>query len=338
MGQEVSIALVDSFAEIDPAEWDDLVAATGAPVFYTSTYLRAYEREPMAPVEAVRYLVGRSAGRPVLLAPLYLYRHLDPLGRLRLVYPCESDEPGLLSHVWHCYDSQLVGPGSGAGSISAVVAAIRRAARQLGARWCGFVNVEQGTPTHRALAAAGLPTHHIEDRFAVDLTGVSDLDGYLARIPGRYRRDLYRQARRAAEAGARAEVRAIADIDIDEVAALCRATADRFDNRGFYPEGRFERFVELVGPLGHVVEVRQLGRLMGVFICLVDGDRLHTWTGGYDPAVDGNFSAYGLCFTASIELALRLRRPVLEGGRRNPEYKRRHGLGIRHLDACLVPA
>ncbi|MEN3356736.1 MAG: hypothetical protein V7637_718 [Mycobacteriales bacterium] len=336
MGQGVSIALVESFAEIDPVEWDDLVEAAGAPVFYRSTYLRAYEQEPMAPVEAVRYLVVRSEQRPVLLAPLYLYRHLDPLGRLRLVYPCDGDEPGLLSHVWHCYDSRLVGtPGD---ALPAVLTAVRRAARQLGARWCGFVNVEQGTPTHHALAAAGLPLHHIEDRFTADLTGLSDLDGYLARIPARYRQNVRRRARRAAEAGVRVDVRAVADIDIDEVAELCRVTADRFDNRGFYPDGRFERFVKLLGPLARVIEIRHGDRLIGAGIRLLDGDRLHMWTGGYEFDVDGSFSPYGLSFTASVELALQLGYPLLEGGRRNDEYKLRHGLSPRHLDACLVPA
>jgi predicted N-acyltransferase len=343
MGHPISVALVDSLAEIEPTEWDGLVQAAGAPAFYSTTYLRAYEQEPIAPVEAIRYLVARSDGRPVMLAPLYLYRHLDPLGRLRLVYPLDGDEPGLLSHVWHCYDSRLVTDtaavnGAGPTLVAAVIAAVRGAARQFGVRWCGFVNVEQGSPTHRALTGAGVPAHHIEDRFAADLTGVSDVDGYLARIPPRYRQNLRRHGRRATEAGVDIAVRAMADVDIAEVAALCRRTADRFGNRGFYPDGRFERFVELLGPMTRVIEARQRGRLIGVCICLLDGDRLHTWIGGYDFDVDGSFSPYGLCFISAVDLALRLRRPVLEGGRRNADHKLRHGLSVRRLDACLVRA
>jgi predicted N-acyltransferase len=172
----------------------------------------------------------------------------------------------------------------------------------------------------------------------MDLAGVSDVDGYLARIPKVYRHNLRRHARRAAEAGVVIEVRPVAEVDVAEVAELCRRTADRFGNRAFYPPGRFERFVQLVGPLGWVIEERQRGRLIGTSICLVDSGRLHWWVGGYDFEVDGSFSPYGLCFLKAVELALQLGCPVLEGGRRSDQYKRRHGLSVRHLDACLVPA
>lgn len=343
MGHRISVVAIDSFSDIDPTEWTNLVAAARAPAFYSAAYLQAYEQAPIAPVEAVRYLLARVDGQPVMAAPLYLYRHLDPLGQLRRSYPLDGDEPGLLSHVWHCYDSRLVaGPGAGTGAgpglVSAIVTAMRQTARQLGARWCGFVNVEQGSATHRALTAAGLPARYLEDRFAADLTGLDGMDGYLARIPPRYRQNLRRHGRRSAEAGVQVAVHPAAEVDLAEVAALCRHTATRFDNGGFYPAGALERFVELLGPLAQVIEAREGGRLVGACICLVDGDRLHFWTGGYDYDVDGRYSPYAVCFRAAVELALRLRRPVLEGGRRNGTYKVRHGLSARHLDACLVPA
>jgi predicted N-acyltransferase len=343
MGHSISVVLVDTFADVEPTEWDGLVQASGAPAFYSAAYLRAYEQAPIAPIDAVRYLLARVDGRPVMAAPLYLYRHLDPFGRLRLSYPLDGDEPGLLSHVWHCYDSQLVtapaaGNGAGPSVVDAVIATMRQTARQLGARWCGFVNVERGSPTHRALTAAGLPAHHLEDRFAADLTGVPDLAAYLARIPARDRQNLRRRRRRAADAGVEVAVRPVPSVDVDEIAALCRQTAGRFGNSGFYPDGVFERFLALLGPLAQVIEIRQRGRLVGACICLLDGERLHTWTGGYDYEVDGSFSPYAVGFVESIELALRLGRRVLEGGRRNAGYKLRFGLTARHLDACLVPA
>jgi hypothetical protein len=343
MSPGFSVAMVDGLAGGGPEEWDELVRATGAPAFYTSTYLQAYQQEPIAPLEAIRYLVARVDGRPVMLAPLYLYRQADPLGRLSRVYPIGQDEPALLSHVWHCYDSRVVADftaanGHRTGWLTEVVAAIQAEARRLGARWCGFVNVEQATPTHHALTAAGLPAHHIEDRYTAELAGVPDLAGYLARVPPRHRHNLRRHLRRAAEAGVEVAVRPVAAVDLHEVAALCRHTADRFDNRAFYPDGTFERFIGMLGPVAQIIEARQQGRLIGVGICLLDGDRLHAVTGGYDYEVDGNFSPYAVCFAESIELALRLRRGVLEGGRRNERFKLRHGLTVRRLDACLVPA
>jgi hypothetical protein len=54
--------------------------------------------------------------------------------------------------------------------------------------------------------------------------------------------------------------------------------------------------------------------------------------------VDGNFSAYRVMHAAFVELAIKLGRPILEGGRSNAGFKRQHGMSPRHLDAMLIPA
>jgi predicted N-acyltransferase len=336
----ISVTSAESISAVDAAEWDAVVAAAGAPAFYSSTFLAAYEREPLSAVDAVRYLLARDGGRLVAAVPLYLMARPDPLGKLRPGYPVADGDAALLSASWHCYDGTLVAAGGpGPEVVTAVLAGMRAEAERLGARWYGFVNVARDTATSAALTAAGVPRRHLEDRFATDLSGLSDLDGYLARLAPRYRQNVRRRRRRADDAGLELTVGTTGDIDVAEAAALCRSTAGGFDNSAFYPAGVFERFLTLLAPVTLVIEARHRGRLIGVCICLLDAGRLHTWIGGYDhDGAGSNVSPYTVVFAEAVSIALRLHRPVLEGGRRNPDYKLRHGLVPRPLDACLLAA
>jgi predicted N-acyltransferase len=336
----ISVTIADGIDEVDSAEWDAVVGSAGAPAFYSSTYLAAYEREPLSDVATTRYLLGRDGDRLVAAVPLYLMPRPDPLGMLRPKFPVAEGEAALLSHNWHCYDGTLVTDGAPRPElVAAILDGMRAEAGRLGAAWYGFVNVTRGGATSAALAAAGLPLRHLEDRYATDLAGLSDLDGYLARLDPRYRQNVRRRRRRARDAGVELSVGTTGDVDLAEAAALCRATAAGFDNRDFYPAGVFERFLLLLAPVTRVIEARHRGRLIGVCICLLDSDRLHTWIGGYDHDGAGhNVSPYTVCFAEAVSLALALGRPVLEGGRRNAHYKRRYGLLPRQLDACLLAA
>lgn len=339
MPDELTVDVRYSCADLDPAEWDAVVAAAGASVFYSHAYLAAYERDPLGAIHGFAYLLlrRRDNGSAVAVAPLYYQRYPDPLGCLSAAYPEAAGSPALLSHVWHCYDGRLASVVGAAPVVPVVLDAMRAVGRRFGVGWCGLVNVDRRSPTARALRAAGLPLRHLVDRFAVDLAGLTDVDSYLARLGERPRANLRRHARRAAEAGVSTRVRPVDEVDLDEITELCGRTAARFGNTGFYPAATFGRFVLALGRSVQVIEVRQAERLVAVGVCLTDPARFHTWTCGVDYAVDGNFSPYAVLFAESVALALRLRRPILEGGRSNAGFKERHGLRARHLDAVLVP-
>jgi CelD/BcsL family acetyltransferase involved in cellulose biosynthesis len=318
--------------------WDELVRASAAPVFYRSRYLSAYHDHPLADIDRFGYLMVReSGGRPLAALPVARYARPDPVGALRAVDPAIASRPALLSHVWHCYDSQVVGAVRRADVVAAVLHAMRTLAVRWGAAWFGLVNVARDGPTAAALSAAGLPGRHLVDRFVADLTGLADFDGYLRRLRPRARANLVRNRRRADEAGLTCATLPVDEADLDEIARLCARTAARFGNVGFYPPATFARFVTALGDCAHVLEVRHAGRLVAVGVCLTDEHRFHTWTCGVDYDVPGRASPYTLLFAESVALALRLRRPVLEGGRSNGVYKERHGLRVRHLDAHLAP-
>ncbi|MCA1705915.1 MAG: GNAT family N-acetyltransferase [Actinobacteria bacterium] len=339
MQDELAVEVRYSCTDLEPAEWDEVVAAADAPVFYSHAYLTAYERDPLGEIHGFAYLMvrRRGTGSAVAVAPLYYQRYPDPLGCLYAAYPEVAGSPALLSHVWHCYDGQLASVVGAAPVLPAVLDTLREVGRRFGALWCGLVNVDRAGSTAAALRAAGQPMRHLVNRFAVDLVGLTDFDSYLARLGERARANLRRNARRAADAGVAARVRPVGEVDLDEIAELCGRTAARFGNTGFYPAARFGRFVTALGPSVQVIEVRQADRLVAVGVCLTDPARFHTWTCGVDYAVDGNFSPYAVLFAESVALALTLRRPILEGGRSNAVFKERHGLRARHLDAVLVP-
>lgn len=316
------------------AVWDDLVRTDGAPVFYDSAYLDAYRHDPLTDIARFGYLLARDRdGTPVGALPVALHLEPDPLGQLARAVP-DLGGPALLSHVWHCYDARIVGAAR-ADVVDALLAAAARLAVEWGAGWYGLVNVERSSPTAAALAAAGWTGAHLVDRWATDLTGVADLPGFLAGLGRSGRANLVRTARRAAEHGMVTAVGAPDTADLAEIAGLCQATAGRFGTGGFYPPDTFARFVTALGPRAHVIQVRQGGRLVAVGVCLADATRFHTWTCGVDYRVTGNASPYPVLFAQSVALALRLRRPVFEGGRGNETFKRRHGLRPRPLDAYL---
>lgn len=316
------------------AGWDALVRGDGAPVFYDSAYLAAYGQDPLTDIVRFGYLLARDRdGTPVGALPVALHRDPDPLGQLAHAAP-ELSGPALLSHVWHCYDARIVGAGR-PDVVDALLRALARLAAEWGAGWYGLVNVDRSGPTAAALSGAGWTGTHLVDRWTADLTEVPDLPAFLARLGGRSRANLTRTARRAAEHGMVTTFGPPAVADLAEIAALCTATAARFGTGRFYPPETFARFVMTLGPSAHVIQVRQRGRLVAAGVCLADATRFHTWTCGVDYAVTGNASPYAVLYAHSVELALRLGRPVFEGGRGNEAFKRRHGLRPRPLDAYL---
>ncbi|USX52740.1 GNAT family N-acetyltransferase [Lentzea sp. HUAS12] len=318
-----------SIREIDPADWDAVVRRAGAPVFYQHAYVSAYERLPLTEVDAFAYFVVRDADRAVAVAPAYLQTAAKPLRRLHEAYPEAAGQPALLSPSWHCYDAHV--PAT-ADVLPRLLDTMNRTASILGARWCGFMNVQRGGALSHGLRAAGLPARHLNDRW---VTGLTTYAHYLASLSPRARANLRRNERRAREAGVTSEVLPVHLASLDEITLLCVKTASRFENNGYHPGTTFPRFVTALDDLAHVIEVRQRGRLVAAGVCLTDATRFHTWTCGVDYAVEGGYSPFAVLFAESVKLAIRLGKSILEDGRDNAAFKRRHGLRPCHLDAVL---
>jgi predicted N-acyltransferase len=328
----VRVEFSNSIKEVDAADWNSVVHASGAPVFYEHAYVSAYEQAPLTNADYSGCFVVRDGEKPVAVLPIYLQSAVNPLRRLHEAYPEAAGQRVLLSHTWHCYDAHV--PAT-AEVLPRLLHAMTRAASVLEAHWWGFVNVERGSALSQQLRAAGLPARHLTDRWATRLT---TYERYLSGLGIRARANLRRNERRSKEAGVTVEVLPADHAALDEISLLCAKTATRFDTSGFYPGSTLTKFVLALGGLAHVIEVRQHGRLVAAGICLADATRFHTWTCGVDYAVDGRYSPYGVLFAESVKLAIRLGKTTLEGGRGNADFKRRYGLSPRHLDAVLIRA
>jgi predicted N-acyltransferase len=326
----VRIEFSSSIREIDAADWDSVVRRSGAPVFYEHAYLTAFEQAPLTDVESFAYFVVRDGDEPVAVTPAYLQTAPDPLRRLHEAYPEARDQPVLLSHTCHCCDTRV--PAT-AEVLPRLLDAMTRTASIFKARWCGFQNVRRGGELSAALRANGLPARHLAASWATEL---GSYEHYLARLSQRARANLRRNERRAREAGVVTEVVGVESAALEEITLLCDRTETRYDNGGFFSGPAFAEFVTALGDLAHVVEVRQRGRLVAAGVCLADATRFHTWRCGVDHAVDGRYSPYGVLFTESVRLAIRLGRTTLEDGSGNASFKRRHGLSPCPLDATLI--
>lgn len=199
----IRIELRESIGSGLVGRWDALAERCGAPVFYRSTYLAAYESAPLQPFDAHAYLVGYAENNDlVAVLPMFVQPRMDPLGVLAGRFPGVGPETaGVLTHVWHCYDTWLPAHRLGPELLDGVLGAMRRLARDVGAAWYGFVNVDSDSELVPLLRARGFAAAEIDERFTLDLSRFSDLEEYIGSLKPRARANLRRYRRRAAEAG-----------------------------------------------------------------------------------------------------------------------------------------
>jgi predicted N-acyltransferase len=323
-------------ADVPAAEWDLVVERSGAPVFYRHAYLSAHARTAVVPAAQAQVLVmvRDGGGDPVAICPASLQSPSDPLGALtRHIDGYHPEDRALLSHNWQCYDTRL--PAADHGAPQRILDTLHEVAVEVGASWVGFVNVA-ADPRLATLAAAGFEVAEVDERFRLDLRDIPTIEDFLERLRPSARRNLRRYGLRARESGVTVDVLAVSELDLDEAVALIRQTAARHGTAGFYPDGPFQDFLRSLGDLVTAIRIRDADRLLAVGFCLPDADRFHMWTCGAVYEHDAAFSPYGLLFLETVRAALASGRPILEGGRRNREYKERHGLHRVPLHAALL--
>ncbi|MGW2401415.1 GNAT family N-acetyltransferase [Kitasatospora sp. NPDC001664] len=320
--------------EVGP-EWDGLMAAAGAPVFYRRPFLRAFERHPLHPVERTAYLlVLDDTGTPAAGLPAYLQRGVDPMRVIADHFPANVGRTALLSHVWHCFDTVLPQrPGSDDAPTRAALDALRRLAAEWGAQLWGLANVDAATPLAALLTARGMHAVDIDVGWGLDTSTTGGYPGYLTGLRSMPRRNLARALRAADRAGLAVTTTATAGADLDGFVRLARATAAKFGNSDYYRPGLFQDFVRALGEDVHAIELRIGDRLVGSALVLTDDTRYHWWVCGFVPLEE--FSPFYVAFAHVMQGGFASGRPWIELGRRNPDFKRRYGLTPRSLRAWL---
>ena len=308
-----------------------VVAAAGANANYGVEFMRAYERHPIQPVHGSYYIeLLDAAGQAAAFAPCHVQG--DPLRALGL----GPGEHALLSHVWHCSDGRVVAPEATPAIATELLAAMRDVARSAGLTRTGFINVAAGSPSAVALAAAGVPGVHLDTRYWLDLAAHRDEQQLLATITPADRREYRRHWRRATEAGVKIVFRLARPDEDPEQLRLLETTMDRVGSPGYYDRDELARFLAET-PHARIIEVSLDGELLALAILFTDETRLHAWALGYDRDRRLPFSPYYVMWGSFLRLGWELGLPRLEAGRRNGEFKTRHGLCPQDLDAYVVP-
>jgi len=322
---DLSVRLIRSAVEADAAV-EGMAGLSKAPFYYRKKFLEAYQRHPVQSVVDSFYLeVLDKDGRLVAFSPCYLQG--DPLG----AFGPATDEISLLSHCWHCYDTRLLAADPTPDLVRLLMDTMGEQAGHYGVRRYGFINVESGSADADAMEAAGLTPAALDTRYVLDLSGFDDEEAYLASLRPRPRHEYRRQLNRAGEAGVSCSARRTSPDEAAHSLRLLEVSATRAGSSGYYDAERIAAFLRVVGDATRVVEIAVDGQLVAIGICFLEADRLHTWAAGYDRERKLPFSPYYVLYAASVRLALEHGVPLLEGGRRNDQFKRRYGMAPRSL-------
>ncbi|WNV88068.1 GNAT family N-acetyltransferase [Umezawaea sp. Da 62-37] len=307
-----------------------VVKAAGANMNYGTEFMRAYERYPIQAVHGNYYVeLLDDADEVVAFAPCFVQG--DPLGALGL----GPGEHALLSQVWHCSDTRLVAAEATPEIATELLDAMREVAASLGLARTGFINVADGSPSAHALESAGLKGVHLDTRYWLDLAKFGSEEGVIASIKPTNRREYQRHWRRATEAGVKITTRHPgADEQVSKLNLLL-TTMDRVGSPGYYDAEKLVKFLAET-PTAWIIEIALDEKPLGFAILFVDDTRLHAWALGYDRETKLAFSPYYLMWGSFMRLGYELGLPTLEAGRRNGEFKMRHGLVPQDLSAYVV--
>jgi hypothetical protein len=316
----------------DPRAWDAVVAASAAPVFYRSSILAAYGARPLQPTLDARYLIARAGDTPVAVLPLYLVPARDPFGAAA----GHKSQTWAISHFWHCYDTRLPCVSVVAPVVIALWEAVAGHARDWGAARFGLINVAARGPESSAFAQIQAHAVPRSQRYRIALAGARDFGEYIARLPRDIRQDARRQLRRAQRAGVTCHVHRppLPPEVIGRVCELLELTAEKY-NPGYYESGPVAHFLTNAGPALRILVLEAGSRVIAASVSFHDGDTLHNWAIGVEPAAAGAFSPYLVLLELSMQYAIAQGCEVIEMGRTNPGWKQRVGAGPVDLTSWM---
>jgi len=323
--------VLPSVAAINATEWDNLITSAGAAVFYRHRLLSGYEATDLGGQSLTRYLTVRDrTGWLTSAVPLYFMDGREIFAILRMPVPAEAASRALVSHFPHCYDTSVPMHPWSPGQLGLVWAEMLAEARRVRAALCGFFNIPAGGVLARELPSlTGVAPMPNGTRWFLDVTEFADLDAFLATMSRATRRTLRLAARRAGAAGAVVTIGRGPGADLDDVVAMCAATAARHGNH-YYPPAALRAFLDSLDDRLVTITVRLDGRVLAASVCFHDGPVLHTWAGGAHYPRELNWSPNHVLLHNELRLAFELGVRRLECGRRNDEFKARHRL--RRLD------
>jgi len=310
----------------------DLPPVRGQLPWHSNQFAAAWESAGPERILARHYLHLEEPGQNIafnLVASSPFFDRLAYEAGSELLWPAPALVAGTL------YAEYGGAGGATAASAAATLAHGRVLAHDLGASALVIPNVPDDQVERWQQVRPADAAVFTDLAFTADIT--AGLRGYADAFANRRTaRDMLRQHRRGTEAGLRlvalrgsAMLPALADFT-----RLVRATAHK--HRTPTPLYTTEMFPPLSQVPGAVLlaAVHQ-GRLVGGFLSFVHNDRLSLWTAGIDEERQRDLHTYTWLLCESVAYAADQDLRVLDAGRSNTAYKRRHGLTPRPLHTLV---
>lgn len=289
-------------------------------VFDTDEWLRAWTR---ATIDRQRVIDPGRAPRYLLEYSPFWQGYEDDAGTDPV-----WDKPVLtIGSVYSVYGpAYLAGDGPAVGTL---IDEARRQARDLGAAGVLVFNLPPESARQWALTRppdvfARLDTAY----YKIPGAGPDPVLGEVRKGP---RTEWRRRWRRATEKDVQLveETGGAAVALIDRVLELTNGSAVKHGWPGLYDRPTLEAVLST--PYASVIRAEWAGRTIGAFVALEHDRRLYLWAGGTDPSVYSEVSPYPFMLYEILAQGVERGWDVIEFGRGNDEFKRRHGFGGVHL-------
>lgn len=305
------------------ARWHDSRPPVGAVrhVFDSGEWLRAWEQSDAERCVARRYLLPDATAAGAAVAPFYLLERSPMWGSYEADAGVGPVWPGPVAMTPSLYAFYGPNEASPAHARTILDEGLEQA-RRWGATALVVGNLEPDAA--RAWSALAPPTvATVLDRaYRADVG--DGVDGHLARLDGRVRREFRRQWRRACERGLRLEALPGAAM-LPRLAAVDVLADDTSRRHGpsLYTLGTFAALSDVPGATLLVADLD--GEVAGAFLTFLHGDSLYLWACGYDFERRAELGTYSFLLYESIRFAAEQGRRFVEAGRGNFRFKERHG-------------
>lgn len=322
----MEIKCLHSLTQIDAARYQRFHQRAGGSVFYHYAFLQALEEQPLLPHLKTWYLLAEEQGELVGWLPVWLQKNVDPFGVLSASLGCRFDAEAraLFSHVMHVSDSRLLCCGDPQRIMSALLTGLDEAAHEEQVLAYGLLNLTGAHAGALQRCGSGWQTHFMWNRFSRELSADESLEQIVATLNAEGRREANRQLRKFQQADGQIRWRRVEEVDLHEVTALCQQTSARNGTPHYYPPQAVQHLLRRCEAFTRIVEIRQQGRLAGIGMVFLDGQKLHLWAVGMDYAA-ADFSPYTLLYLDIYRFALAHGITTLEAGRTTQRIKERLG-------------
>lgn len=320
-------------ATLNEAEFEAISGYAHLPATYSYDVLRAYASSGLTGDTAEHQYLHAWTDTSSALIPLYVLPTDDPRGVLKAsLDQVPSDTSNRTSRVlisggWHWADTHIPSSGLTAPLLGRVLDGMRICASERSARIFGFVNLRHDRGLLAPLRDSGASVRLSDYTYVLPVGQYTSIDQFIAQLPNKSRSEAINNRRSAEASRLQVEifVPTLNDRRLDSIQGLCNAQAVSHGNPDWYPAGSLKRFALSAGPAVECLLLSVDQQPIAGSVSLVGSDRYYNWAGGCNYDVTTRFNPYNLLFQTTVERAIYHQAFLIEGGRRNDIWKRRHG-------------